>query len=143
MEGNMSNIKEKLVLLNCKIVTENEVLENKAIVISNGDIENIIDEKLAKRHGDVLINCNGDYILPGLIDIHSDVIEKLIVPRKGVIFDNLIALNEIDRELMAQGITTIYHSISIAESTVCNNKRTLKLDNMFNLCDQINDYNKD
>ena len=139
----MSNIKEKLVLLNCKIVTENEVLENKAIVISNGDIENIIDEKLAKRHGDVLINCNGDYILPGLIDIHSDVIEKLIVPRKGVIFDNLIALNEIDRELMAQGITTIYHSISIAESTVCNNKRTLKLDNMFNLCDQINDYNKD
>ena len=56
MEGNMSNIKEKLVLLNCKIVTENEVLENKAIVISNGDIENIIDEKLAKRHGDVLIN---------------------------------------------------------------------------------------
>lgn len=138
----MSNIKEKLVLLNCKIVTENEVLENKAIIISNGYIENIIDEKFAKNNGDILINCNGDYIMPGLIDIHSDVIEKLIVPRKGVIFDNLFALNEIDRELMAQGITTIYHSISIAESTVCNNKRTLKLDNMFNLCEQINDYSE-
>lgn len=128
---------KKIILFNCNIVTEFEVLVKKAIVISNNIIDEIIDESKVFTYNAKLINCNGDYILPGLIDIHSDVIEKIIVPRKSVMFDNLIALNEIDRELMLHGITTIFHSISIAESTVCDNKRTLKLDNMFELCDLI------
>lgn len=135
-------MRPKTVLFNCNIVTEFEVLTHKAIILSNNLIENIIDEKDALYYEAEFIDCNGGYVLPGLIDIHSDVIEKIIVPRKSVIFDNLIALNEIDRELMLQGITTIYHSISIAETSVCNNTRTLKLDNMFKLCELINNQNK-
>lgn len=135
--------RKKLVLFNCRIVTENEVITNHAIVISNNIIEDIIDERFSQSYNANLINCNGDYIFPGLIDIHSDVIEKTIVPRKSVIFDSEIALKEIDRELMMQGITTIYHSISIAESTICNNKRTLQLDDMFKLCELIKEHSDD
>lgn len=134
---------KKQIFFNCKIVTENDVLLNHAIIVSNDSIENIVSEEIISSFNANFVNCNGDYILPGLIDIHSDVIEKIIVPRKSVLFNNRIALNEIDRQSMLQGITTIYHSISIAESTICNNKRTLKLDNMFDLCNLIDKHKMD
>lgn len=75
--------------------------------------------------------------MPGLIDIHSDSIEKVIVPRKGIKFDLTTALFEMDRQLAHQGITTIYHSLSMARTTVCNNVRTIRPEDIFKLCDLL------
>lgn len=134
---------KRVILIHCNIVTEQSVLLNHALIIENRVIKAIIEENQVSSYDADLIDCKGCYVLPGFIDIHCDVIEKIIVPRKGVVFDSLIALNEIDRELLMQGITTIYHSISIAETTVCNNRRTLQLKDIFDLCELIYKHNKD
>lgn len=76
-----------------------------------------------------------------MIDIHSDMVETIVVPRKGLVFSNEIALHEADRQLIGHGITTIFHSISIANSTICNRKRTLSVPQMIGIGDAINQHN--
>lgn len=51
-------------------------------------------------------------VLPGMIDLHSDAIEKEIEPRPGVIFPIKQALFDLERKLSVFGITTIFHAIS-------------------------------
>ena len=126
-------------LVNGKIITENNILENHVVRLKSGYIDRIADCNEDMEYGKI-IDCTGKYIMPGLIDIHSDVVENVIVPRKGIIFDNHTALYEVDKELASQGITTMYHSISIANSTICNRKRTLSVDQMIAIGDDISKY---
>lgn len=129
-------------LTNGKIVLQEKILENSAILLRNEYIEDIINMSEIGRyvHDIELIDCAGNYILPGLIDIHSDMVERIIAPRRGVKFDYELALHEADRQLISQGITTIYHSISIANSTICNRKRTLSVEEMIGIGDAIDKY---
>lgn len=131
-----------ITLINGKIITENTILENSVLRIKSGYIDKIAGCNEDMEYGEV-IDCTGKFIMPGLIDIHSDVVENIIVPRKGIIFNNYLALSEVDKELACQGITTIYHSISIANSTICNRKRTLSVDQMITIGDDISKYRKE
>ena len=116
------------------VVTEDNVLEEHSLVISAGKIVDIVSGYVESKN---VLDCRGKYILPGLIDIHSDMIEHLIVPRKGIIFEYDQALRQADRQLIGQGITTMYHSISVANSTICNRSRTLSVDEMLKIGDVI------
>jgi alpha-D-ribose 1-methylphosphonate 5-triphosphate diphosphatase len=49
--------------------------------------------------------------MPGFIDIHSDVIENAIQPRPGGRFPIDVALHELDKQLVACGVTSIYHCL--------------------------------
>lgn len=128
-----------ITLVNGKIVTEDTILENSVLRIKSGYIDKIADCNEDMEYGEV-IDCAGKFIMPGLIDIHSDVIENIIVPRKGIVFNNYTALCEVDKELASQGITTMYHSISIANSTICNRKRTLSVNQMIAIGDDISKH---
>ena len=66
----------------------------------------------AEACGFGIIDAHGGYVAPGLIDIHSDYIETVISPRPTVLMDFPTALFEAERELLAHGITTMYHSLS-------------------------------
>ena len=59
-----------------------------------------------------IIDAHGGYVVPGLVDIHSDYIETVISPRPTVLMDFPTALFEAERELLAHGITTMFHSLS-------------------------------
>ncbi|WP_370227112.1 alpha-D-ribose 1-methylphosphonate 5-triphosphate diphosphatase [Cognatishimia sp.] len=47
-------------------------------------------------------------ILPGIIDVHGDGHERHLMPRAGADFPEWVALRNVDRELIANGITTAY-----------------------------------
>lgn len=134
---------KKTVLSNGFIVLQKEILQGYAVVLCADKIQDIVPVKNTSHIENIseYIDCSGLYILPGLIDIHSDMVETIIVPRKGLVFSNEIALYEADRQLIGQGITTIYHSISIANSTICNRKRTLSVPQMIGIGDAIKQYN--
>lgn len=128
-----------ITLINGKIITEDTILENSVLRIESGYINKIADRNENIEYGEI-IDCAGKFIMPGLIDIHSDVVENIIVPRKGIVFNNYTSLCEVDKELASQGITTMYHSISIANSTICNRKRTLSVEQMLAIGDDISKY---
>ena len=66
----------------------------------------------AEAEGFGVIDAHGGYVVPGLVDIHSDYIETVISPRATVLMDFPTALFEAERELLAHGVTTMFHSLS-------------------------------
>lgn len=126
------------ILYNGLIVTEEKVLSGCSVIIKNDVIDAIVsNESIDSIDYNKKYDCSNMYIFPGLIDIHSDSIEKMIVPRKGIKFDLELALHEMDNQLSHEGITSIYHSMSMANTTICNNKRTITPTDIFNLCDLL------
>lgn len=59
------------------------------------------------------VDCEGDYLLPGLIDIHTDNLEGEMEPRAGVAWPGLAGLLAHDRQVVAAGITTVLDALSI------------------------------
>jgi alpha-D-ribose 1-methylphosphonate 5-triphosphate diphosphatase len=62
-----------------------------------------------------MLNGRGAYLLPGLVDIHCDAVEKAIMPRPNIFFPIELACRDLERQLAATGITTMFHSISFSD----------------------------
>ena len=60
------------------------------------------------------IDAAGLLALPGIVDIHGDAFERQIMPRPGVAFDLDLALIDTDRQLIANGITTALHALTVS-----------------------------
>lgn len=61
-----------------------------------------------------MFDAGGLLLLPGIIDVHGDAIERIVMPRPGVGFPLQLALQEADRQMMANGITTAFHGVTIS-----------------------------
>lgn len=57
----------------------------------------------------------GDWLLPGLVELHTDNLEKHLVPRPGVIWNATSATVTHDAQCAAAGITTVLDSIVIGD----------------------------
>jgi alpha-D-ribose 1-methylphosphonate 5-triphosphate diphosphatase len=115
------------VIHNATVVTPTGIMENSSIGIEDGVIVRVVEGDLP-RNGNSVDAC-GSYVLPGFIDLHSDAIEKEIEPRPGAVFPVEMAIFELDKKLASCGVTTIYHSISFAETEVGSrsNKRASEI----------------
>ena len=51
-------------------------------------------------------------MLPGIVDIHGDAFERQMMPRPGVGFPIDVALIDTDRQVIANGITTVFHGVT-------------------------------
>ncbi|MFN5677977.1 MAG: alpha-D-ribose 1-methylphosphonate 5-triphosphate diphosphatase, partial [Roseiflexaceae bacterium] len=63
-----------------------------------------------------MIDLQGAYVMPGIIDIHCDIIEKMVQPRPGVMLDTGLALHVTDRLLLSSGVTCEFHSLSLDDA---------------------------
>ena len=80
-----------------------------------GDVH-VGDALIAERAGGnaLRLDCEGLYVLPGLIDVHGDQFEREIHPRPGVDIPFDVALRSVDRLLIANGITTAFHGLTLS-----------------------------
>jgi alpha-D-ribose 1-methylphosphonate 5-triphosphate diphosphatase len=60
------------------------------------------------------LDASGLLVLPGIVDIHGDAFERQIQPRPGVDFPMGIALRDTERQLLANGITTAFHGVTLS-----------------------------
>jgi len=100
-------------IINANIVSPDEVVGNASLTVEDGVISRIG----CTAPADTVIDAAGAYLMPGFIDIHSDQIEQAIEPRPGSVIDIAYALQEQDRQLVNNGITTMYHSLSMLSRT--------------------------
>src|SRR5690606_19213762 len=68
------------------------------------------------------IDAKGDFILPGLVDIHTDHLEKHVLPRPHVRWDVFRAVLAHDAQIIGAGVTTVFDALS-AGSTEKNPER--------------------
>src|SRR4051812_42760248 len=60
------------------------------------------------------LDARGLLVLPGIVDIHGDAFERQIQPRPGVGFPADVALHDTEAQLLANGITTAYHGVTLS-----------------------------
>jgi len=53
-------------------------------------------------------------VLPGIVDLHGDAFERVVMPRPGVSFPYDQALLDVDRQLLSNGITTAFHGVTVS-----------------------------
>ncbi|MGI4813474.1 MAG: alpha-D-ribose 1-methylphosphonate 5-triphosphate diphosphatase [Janthinobacterium lividum] len=53
-------------------------------------------------------------VLPGIVDLHGDAFERAVMPRPGVSFAYDQALQDVDRQLLGNGITTEFHGVTLS-----------------------------
>jgi alpha-D-ribose 1-methylphosphonate 5-triphosphate diphosphatase len=59
------------------------------------------------------LDWSGDVLIPGLVDIHTDSLEKHYQPRPGALWDAYGAALAHDGQCAAAGITTVFDSLSL------------------------------
>ena len=99
----------ELLLANARVVTEHEVFLGR-LSVANGRIAAI-------ERGDEVpagaVDADGDLIIPGLVELHTDVLERHAFPRPGVHWPAEAAVLAYDSELASVGITTTFDSLSV------------------------------
>lgn len=58
-------------------------------------------------------DARGLHVLPGIVDLHGDAFERQMQPRPGVPFPTALAFRETERQLLANGITTAFHAVTL------------------------------
>ena len=61
------------------------------------------------------IDLEGDYLVPGLVELHTDNLEKHFAPRPGVKWPAVPALMAHDTQIAAAGITTVFDSLALGD----------------------------
>lgn len=100
-------------LTHARVIMPDRVLENSAVLIDDGRIVAIEPDG---ARADRVVDLQGQTLMPGLIDLHCDAIEKEAEPRSRVLFPFDFAVAQVDRRNAAAGITTPFHALSFANN---------------------------
>jgi alpha-D-ribose 1-methylphosphonate 5-triphosphate diphosphatase len=101
----MSN---EFVLSNALVVCPSEVFHG-CVLVRDSVIAAVSRDAF---HGPA-IDCAGDYLLPGAVDIHTDNLEKHMLPRPGVLWPVMPAVLAHDMQVAAAGVTTVLDSLCL------------------------------
>jgi len=64
--------------------------------------------------GAIELDARGLLVLPGIVDIHGDAFERQFQPRPGIGFPTDLALEDTERQLLACGVTTAFHGVTLS-----------------------------
>ena len=92
---------------NARIVLDKEALHG-SILIREGRIADITTGPVAAGE-----DLDGDYLLPGVVELHTDHLEYHFSPRPGVRWDPLPATLACDAQLASAGATTVFDAVRI------------------------------
>jgi Metal-dependent hydrolase involved in phosphonate metabolism len=107
---------ENIVLTNGVVITPDEVFQDGTVIVEGGIVSDVLNH-LVKCDGkeSQVVDVGGRFILPGLIDLHNDGLEREMKPRPGAKFSPRWTLVNYDRRLITSGITTEFHGIYFAD----------------------------
>lgn len=101
----------ELILGNARIVLADEVVHG-SVRLRGGRIVDIAPGHTAVPAAHDL---EGDHLLPGLVEVHTDNLERHVTPRPRVSFPMLGAVQAHDAEVAAAGITTVLDAIGVGD----------------------------
>ena len=120
---------KETVLSNAQIVLNNEVVHG-TLVIEGGVIKSI-------DHGVSNLSqaqdMEGDFLLPGLVELHTDNLEKHFSPRPKVTWPGQPAVIAHDAQLVAAGITTVFDAVALGDV----NEGSQRIENLHTMIDAI------
>ncbi len=104
---------ERLLLTNGRVVTPQRLIEPGTVVVEAGRIVEVVERTYPTDP--LTWDMRGNFILPGVINLHDDGYERALQPRQGVFLPAALVFHHMEWALSASGITTIYHAVSFDE----------------------------
>ncbi|MHA7775857.1 alpha-D-ribose 1-methylphosphonate 5-triphosphate diphosphatase [Roseibium sp. M-1] len=96
------------VFKNATLILADEVFDGSLTVDENGRISGIGSPSDADGH-----DCEGDYLLPGLVELHTDHLETHYAPRPKVRWNAVSAVQAHDAQIACSGITTVFDALRV------------------------------
>ncbi|HWK97908.1 MAG TPA: alpha-D-ribose 1-methylphosphonate 5-triphosphate diphosphatase [Pseudolabrys sp.] len=97
------------IIENARIVLADRVIERGYVAFDGGNIAEIGEGKAPERG----VNAEGDLLLPGLVELHTDHLEAHVQPRPKVQWDPVSAVVSYDAQIATSGITTVLDSLRV------------------------------
>ena len=96
----------EVMLKNARVVMADRVIDGH-VLLRDGKIINIAEGPTAIPGEDL----EGNYLIPGLVELHTDHLEQHYHPRPGVTWPAISAVKAHDAQIAASGITTVYDAL--------------------------------
>ncbi len=98
---------DETVFTNARIVLEDAVIDG-TVVVCDGRVK-VIAEGTSRKG----VDFGGDYLVPGLVELHTDHLESHYSPRPGVRWNVTAAIQAHDAQIAASGITTVFDCLRL------------------------------
>ena len=109
----MNQVSHRLIITNATIVLPNRVMVDGNVVCEDGYISDITQARVTGSSPDIVVDARGALCLPGLVDTHSDGLERERFPRPGVDLGAQFSVRSFEGRVRASGITTMFHGIGL------------------------------
>ncbi|EOH6070247.1 TPA: alpha-D-ribose 1-methylphosphonate 5-triphosphate diphosphatase [Klebsiella michiganensis] len=100
-----------MIINNVKLVLEDEVI-NGSLEVQDGRISAFAESQSRLAEA---IDGEGGWLLPGLIELHTDNLDKFFSPRPKVDWPAHSAMSSHDALMVASGITTVLDAVAIGD----------------------------
>ena len=98
-----------MLLTNARVVTRDDVFPG-TVEVGDGVMRAVEPGRSRVPHA---LDLEGDYLLPGIVELHTDVLEKHWAPRPGVQWPGRAAVVAHDAQLAAAGIVTVLDGLAV------------------------------
>lgn len=100
---------QTLTLANARLILRDSEVTGR-ITVRGGNIVEIAEAGSVPAGA---VDCGGDFVAPGLVELHTDNLERHIRPRPSAHWPHKPAIVAHDAELAACGITTVFDAIRV------------------------------
>jgi len=125
----------QLTISRVNIVLANEIVTGSLAIENN----HIVDIDLSPSHRPGALDWEHDFLIPGLVELHTDNMEKYFAPRPGVMWPSLPAMLAHDTQMAASGVTTVFDAVAVGYD-IHHSNRTEILDNIITSIDYIKSH---
>lgn len=101
------------ILRNARIVLENEIIEGSVCMVDGRIADIVAGDSTRSYLGDAGEDMGGDFLMPGLVELHTDQVETHFQPRPKRFWDPIPAVIAHDAQMAASGMTTVLDALRI------------------------------
>lgn len=124
------------VLGHVRAVLADRVLDDARIVVRDG---RIVEVGPTRPGTAVDVDGGGLICTPGLVDVHSDGLERERMPRPGAELPWLFSMMSFEGKLRAAGVTTVFHGASFSDQESAKDRRSVEA--ALQMCEAIAEWN--
>src|SRR5690348_678771 len=107
----MTEAKPSRLITNARLITRDDVVTG-TVLVRDGKFADVQPGRSQSAEAE---DWEGDYLFPGLIELHTDNLEKHLEPRPGVRWPALSALLTHDAQISTAGITTVLDAMGVGD----------------------------
>ncbi|MBS0644440.1 MAG: alpha-D-ribose 1-methylphosphonate 5-triphosphate diphosphatase, partial [Proteobacteria bacterium] len=101
----------EIVLTNASLVLPDEAVSGTIVLRGH----TIADVQTGRSHLTAAVDLDGDIVIPGVVDLHTDNLERQVQPRSLARWPSRSAMVAHDAQCAAAGVTTIFDALCLGD----------------------------